>query len=564
MSKYQSIENLNNNWGTDFNNFDTISINPTNYNWDVDISYADAATKNILPGRLDWINFKTTLLKSFIDDCASITHNMGFKIGLQIGSIYDDVIIRRGWFEITPLIENVDAVHVADIATYRKNFKFGADYLRSVCKYWENINGKVIEFTTESNWPGFNEMSSNNLTDDWTLQLNSYYDRGSTAHYVFGWDYHYNESLFSIYSDWRIQLKTIRNVKNIYNIKAVHLSCEFSNYYYNFPATYQIICSDTSRLLNSICRLKPYENNYYNYDDNCDIITNYMIKTLPSYLNNYNYIYLTKSSVFIPDEVYKNFMMKNTTFNLANATWFSDNGHGEYAYTHGLRNEYNMYRSPIHLIWRSRDDLMVEFHFPAINRSNSIQRINNLKNWALYYGSEESGEQIKEYPGWHIKSNGKYIIDTDLKKVWDKRIDLRNALPDGFISTDNTWNLIDWSMYYGYKEETILQNYNYWPYLGRDIRIQMISKFDDNYETSIDKNMKLIIYPNPVKLGQNVFIRPDQTDNTNKIIKLLNISGKFIEEYLWETTENQINTSKLEKGIYILILGDKRYKLFVQ
>ena len=54
---------------------------------------------------------------------------MGFKIGLQIGSIYDDVIIRRGWFEITPLIENVDAVHVADIATYRKNFKFGADYL---------------------------------------------------------------------------------------------------------------------------------------------------------------------------------------------------------------------------------------------------------------------------------------------------------------------------------------------------------------------------------------------------------------------------------------------------
>lgn len=585
ISKYQFIENLNKNWKTNFNSFDPVTINPSNYNWDVDISSSDAANKNCLPGRLDWINFKTSLLKSFIDECVFIkdTIHSDFKIGLQIGSIYDDVILRRGWFDITSLIENVDVVHVADIANYRNNFKFGADYLRSVCKYWGNLKSKEIEFSTETNWPGFNNMSSSKLTDDWTQQLYSYYDSGSTAHYIFGWDINYNDLLISTYSNWRTQLNIKRNIKNIENLKAVHLSCEFSNYYYTLPTYYQNICSDTVRLLNTICRLYPYSNNYNCYDENCDIITNYMVKNTPYYLNKYDNIYLTKSSVYIPDIAYKNFMKRDLTFNLGNATWYSDNGHYEYAYTQGLRNEYDQYRSPIHLIWRSRTDLMNTFTFPQnATRFQNIISLNNLFTWAQNHGTGLSNINNREYPDWnimlnYIEDNPIYEIpisnfDINARKAWELRTDLRAVFQNGFYSTDNSWNLIDWTMQYGFNENPdLLEGYQNWPYIGTNSTQPLNAKSQIIYDSlkhtiqNLEESKNTFsIYPNTVKQGQSIFVKSNLSNDLSFSIKLFSVSGKLTNEYVCKNEVIQINTSKLDKGIYILVLRDKRFKILVQ
>ena len=139
-----SIANLNSAWGSNFATFDT--IDPKDFDWDNISPY----NYTYSAGRYDWMQFRTSILKSFIDECVNVTHSYGFKMGLQLGCIYDNLIERRGWYDVTPLIENVDAVRVAEIMEYTPNFIFGADYLRSICDFWERTTSNNLSFSTEN------------------------------------------------------------------------------------------------------------------------------------------------------------------------------------------------------------------------------------------------------------------------------------------------------------------------------------------------------------------------------------------------------------------------------
>ena len=144
--------------------------------------------------------------------------------------------------------------------------------------------------------------------------------------------------------------------------KAVNLSCEMGHYKGNGDTIVHYSHDNTDyQLFNFTRAIKPkapYGTNTNNYDGQCDIITNYMILNAPAYLDDYyTNFWFTESSYYIPDSVYLHLMNQSVQISMGNATWFSDNGHGEFAYTHGIRDEYNNYRSPIHLIWRSRSDL---------------------------------------------------------------------------------------------------------------------------------------------------------------------------------------------------------------
>lgn len=215
--KYNVINNLNSSWGGNFKNFNEIDPRKPEYNWELH----SPQNYYMASGRLDWIDFRQLNLKIFIDECAEIIHSYNFKMGLQLGSVYDDAAENRGWSNPIPLLENVDAIKVADIAEYKAKFSSGADYLKKICDYWKNQNGKIINFSNESNWAYYNNYTSAQLSSDWKSQLETYYYKGSSAHYIFGWSLAPNwinvDSLYkreNSYKNWMNILNTYSG-KNI-------------------------------------------------------------------------------------------------------------------------------------------------------------------------------------------------------------------------------------------------------------------------------------------------------------------------------------------------------------
>lgn len=77
-------------------------------------------------------------------------------------------------------------------------------------------------------------------------------------------------------------------------------------------------------------------------------------------------------------------------------------------------------------------------------------------------------------------------------------------------------------------------------------------------ENIISKNENVMIYPNPANEKINIYSK-DFVFNTYAIADL---TGKIIiEENILPSQTYQVNVSKLEKGIYILILNDKKLKI---
>ena len=138
-NKYITIENLNRSWGedADFTDFTSKQIQIQKYNWDGIKSDSTAEDYyKYEKGRKDFLDFRREELKKFIDDCSNIVRKAGYKIGVQFGSIYDGLVEFRGFYDPTPLIENMDQIITDDILEYYPNFNFSADYSRSLCKYW--------------------------------------------------------------------------------------------------------------------------------------------------------------------------------------------------------------------------------------------------------------------------------------------------------------------------------------------------------------------------------------------------------------------------------------------
>jgi hypothetical protein len=180
---------LNKAWGASFASIDLPQINIDSYDWerpkDVYSSFPS--------GRKDFLEFRTSELKRFIDDCAAIARGAGFFSGVQFGSIYDVGIEFRGFIDVTPLVENADYFINDEVPEYSANFEFMGDYQRSICRYWEwarkqkGITRPSIKFGTESNWPGYNNIPPQDLVSYWMQQLTSTYDRGATVLFVSHW-----------------------------------------------------------------------------------------------------------------------------------------------------------------------------------------------------------------------------------------------------------------------------------------------------------------------------------------------------------------------------------------
>ncbi len=308
--KYKYSDNLyslNNRWNPngDWKKIKSWSdISPGDYFWHT----YDNSEYNYSNGRVDWINFRTEQLSSFINSLSELITSFNFQSGIQLGSIYDDLIERRGWVDPTRLFEKVNSVHVADIYQYAENFDFGAEYLSSICKFWIQTNSlftEPVRFTTETNWPNFNNKDPLFLSIYWKEQLTSYYNQGASEHYLVGWDITPSELDKSkeLYKIWRKTLLSFSNkdILKINNKVAVHLGVELVFYNHNVKS----ILYKTFELNSFISSEYKSTMTTENYSSGKDIITNYMIENNPRYMNNYNSINFAETNGYITEKAYQ-------------------------------------------------------------------------------------------------------------------------------------------------------------------------------------------------------------------------------------------------------------------
>jgi hypothetical protein len=339
QTKYNSDHDaLNRAWGdgANFSASSAAQIKIADYNWHrqqpLGLPYAYPR------GRKDWVDFKTAALKNFLDELAALTKAAKFKFGLQFGSFYGNDIIYRGFYDPTALLEKIDFLITDDVVEYEPNFKFSADYSRSLCKYWDWKNsrppGDKIKFATEANWPEYNGHSPLILTEYWNRQLRAFYERGGSALFVSHWGTTDTGEAANVpgrvrdgrlrqqYPRWAAILKSLKGapIQNIAPLNATHLSCEqalyfrsdsgFSgstDYFYNNgflvgknPARYEfpLFRFFKSRIADRR-RAAPYEQKR-------DVITNYMIVNSPAYVtNNYREFHLTATSYIMPATTYQ-------------------------------------------------------------------------------------------------------------------------------------------------------------------------------------------------------------------------------------------------------------------
>ena len=348
-NKYLTISVLNNKWNMKFVSFSNIDAKEFNW-WELKPFTEYLCEK----GRVDWINFRTERLSLFINALADICSKNYFKMGAQIGSLYDAVIENRGWVDPTKLFEKVNSIHTADIYQYKANFNFAANYVKSLSQFWEQTNDRKISFSTETNWPGFNNQSANFLQKNWKEQLKIYFEEGASEIFLVGWD-KWNDKLDSLkylYDNWCTTLDSYRN-KPLFRIEkkenAVHIGFEKILYdnHNQMSDNGRFTIYDSIIITNS----KSFNNSFINDDD---MITNYMIEKNPLYLNNYKVIYFTESSQYITEKAY-NQLFQNEIIAKFNAP--ANNSNSKSKFIQGLKNEYGEIRSPEKLLLRTTNKI---------------------------------------------------------------------------------------------------------------------------------------------------------------------------------------------------------------
>jgi hypothetical protein len=560
--KYGSLGALNSAWNASFGSWSAIT--PRIYNW------ADTTNSNDLypNGRIDWLNFRTSILKNFIDSCAAITHGAGFKMVLQLGSIYDNMIENRGWIDPTSLVENVDRVVLGDIFNYKPNFQFGADYLRSICNFW-NVTEPSLNrtFATETDWPGYGSNQTGwtvaNLCADWTNQLQNYYNKGASLLSVSNWDIYPTD--YTPYSGWIAtmnQYKTYPVISPISYVRAVHLGCEREAYVHNpFTASGPSGLYRTFDIDTSVKAQPPYTGNAPNYDGQCDIVTDYMLVRNPNYIKRYKAgaFWFTKSSEYISNNAYLALMRIDDSVYMYNATWYSNSGHGQYAFTAGIYNEHNTVRSPIHLVWRTRTDL-IQIYPDADYPTDSSGVTRQFVDWAYLYGCGYAGPGAREYPKWEIRdggSTGTYCYDANIRTIWNQRSDLQTAFPDGYHGTSANMTL--WAKCNGYSEDSwLLASYQYWPYIGTGVSVSpSISQKSNIQVTAVPEKPELSNFPNPFNPTTTLkYVIPL---DGQVLIKVYDMLGREVATLVNEykaagAYEVRFDGSKMGSGVYFYVL----------
>jgi hypothetical protein len=337
-NKYNTVSALNESWGegAQFSGFDSSQIRIRTYNWDgIKTDHNSFDYYKFENGRKDFLDFRRSELKRFIDDCSIIVKKAGFNFGVQFGSIYDGLIEFRGFYDPTPLIEKVDLLITDDILEYYPNFSFSADYARSLTKYWtwKNKSQKRIRFATESNWPGYADYNAMDLIKYWFQQLRTFYEKGASCLFISQWGTvggpnNIAEKLladsFKIdYSAWKDTLIKFWKmpVKIITNDFSYHLACEQGLSYRKASDNKnegqpEYIHNDgfiKDKLngkniiefpLVKFSKLRMQNEKTTVYNDKGDFVTNYMLMESPDYLKkNYKKFYFTETSVFLPKNI---------------------------------------------------------------------------------------------------------------------------------------------------------------------------------------------------------------------------------------------------------------------
>jgi hypothetical protein len=413
--KYNRNENdraatkLNVAWGSCFPYLDTNTVDINRFDWEM----MRPEYKFFPRGRKDFIDYRASELKRFIDDCAKVVR-AHYDFGVQFGSIYDEGIEMRHTYDVTSLLENVDCVINDDIVEYEPNFAFVADYMRSLCRYWDwvrqrkGIRRQPMMFGTETNNPGYNNITPDTLVEYWRRQLATNYEHGATLLYISHWgtldgftkmnsndpptprvvaELVKSKSIEvpnvdgspSAYLRWREILKSYGGlpVKKVKNDVAVHLSCEQTLYSREQGAngshirnkqivvgtvpTFDGVTHGTREKVEfplfRFTRSTPTGDSPNQvYDGNCDLVTNYMIANSSTYVPmNYREFYLTETSYYMPDAVYSilsSSLVRNLKTNRATRT--SDRPIAP-AIIPGSRNERNEIRQPAQLVARLRN-----------------------------------------------------------------------------------------------------------------------------------------------------------------------------------------------------------------
>jgi len=438
----------------------------------------------------------------------------------------------------------------------------------------------------------------------WGMQLKKFYDRGASALFAShwgndeGWDsvyankIKYNRTiektrysrLINLLSGYRT--KTVKT--NISNSSLYHLSFEqalykrsYGDYWptdwyaYNYGTRLDAVPDgNIDRIIYPVYEFVKKLSNYTSdcgaYPDSADFITNFMISNSPSYLINstYSTIYLTGTSHYMPDDVYKIFMSKEFQGRtLINSTKYSSNP-SKYFFIPGIRNEYNKYRSPVNLVWRTNSTL--QSNFPDANQGNGDDEIQDFISWCKNTGRYNYGDTSSTYRNWTLKnSSNKYNYDSTLYYSWTAHSFLQNLFSDGHYRTTDTIttykNIIEWAMANDsiithlprYPEVT---NYSYWPYIGGyvlgsaqldpNISIPISSTANSiTYDYKLEQN-----YPNPFNPVTTIQYSIKETGIVT--LKIYNILGQEITELVNEVKNPGIynvnfNASKFASGIYL-------------
>ena len=429
--KYDNvITNLNREWNypnivnntADFTSF--TEIDPKIYNWHLAPFGAsinsDITNYDLFTGRRDWVQYRSIELKSFIDALYQIHRKQHVRFGVRFGSIHDSAMEARGFYDITPLVENADWIHVAAIIEQAPNsgFEIQADYLRSISNFWGERKGKTVRFSEESNWRDYNNHSPSKLSNGWNNQIDAFKARGSSAHYIFGWDKDESwlQSTIKPYLDFINHLGLVRNTDIIIPDRSQGIHLSEARMAINLGNIFQMILPEGN-----------FSYQVYN-TTSLDFVTDYMLNYGDTYLNKYSVIYLPKGSYHIAQNTLSSLLNRALTPLILNSTHFVS-GYGQFLVTNGIANwvwrpNNDYYR----LIWRTRPDAMQIWQNgnkadPDQADIFGISPELDFIEWLI-----ENNKFNLEYPEFNLTYAN---WDQDMFDVWYNRSDLQNVFPDG-------------------------------------------------------------------------------------------------------------------------------------
>lgn len=385
-------------------------------------------------GRIDWINFKTVTLKNIVDLFIKINHEFGYPMPVQIGCTFDALIERRGWLDITTLLENCDGIRVGDIAEREESFEFHANYLRSLKEYWEwrrKREGKEPAYpfviATVSNWPGYSNLSPEHLTRAWIRQLKAFYRQGADVHFVHGWYSPEDPNvLLDSYQPYKAWIDTLRYYKNqpvqkppFNRTEAVYFSTARAAITHGYNP-------ETISEVEHFESLLPFDKDY-------QVITDFMVEHDLQYLERFSKLFFTANSHIMADSILTRLLSPSlqaeyvlTTYEAAKKKFFRVPGFLDQ--TGRLRQDYK-----VNFIWRTRPDLMRLF--PKGNKADvaEAQKIGwplnqDFIDWCVLYGNREYENFNISYRNWNSLA----------ALTWDSRLDLQKRFPDGYHANDNS------------------------------------------------------------------------------------------------------------------------------